>query len=101
MSCIKILSKEWFSAFPVNSGGNKSFGPISIDEFKSALENVKRDRVNSDTEKWIKETGFFAMFPPEMVVGTNAPLVGFLSAYNDGVKDFLNKNPSFYLWLQA
>ncbi len=100
MSFVKILSKEWFSSIPINSSGNKSFGPISIDEFKLALENVKRDRVNSDTERWIKETGFFALFPPEMVISTNTPLVGFLSAYNDGVKDFLSKNPLFYLWLQ-
>lgn len=93
---VKILSDSWFST--VTSNENKSFGPVSINQFHSALKNVILNIVESELEIWIKTTGFFARFPPELVYRHNKEVfISFLSNYSPNINDFLTENQSFYL----
>ena len=99
---IKILEGQWLSNFPVTSGENKSFGPITISDFHSALKTVKSGKkALSDLEIWISETGYFSTYPLELVVNhTDEAFARILNAYNNGTTEFLDKNHTFYLWIQ-
>ena len=101
---VKILPNEWLSAISISSGNNKSFGPITMPEFQLALKNVIRGRIVTATDKWIKENNFFATFPPEMIFSdeqSGIPLINYLCAYNPGAREFIDKYPSFYLWISG
>ena len=99
---IKILEGQWLTNFPVTSGENKSFGPITISDFHGALKTVKSGKkALSDLEIWISETGYLNTYPIELVVNhTEEAFAHILNEYNNGITEFLAKNHAFYLWLQ-
>ena len=99
---IKIFGNNWLTNFPVTSGNNKSFGPITMTDFYESLKVVLLDKpAISPLEKWIKDNGFLSTFPLELIHRhTEEAFARILNEYNKGTGDFLSKNNEFYLWLQ-
>lgn len=114
MNFVKICGSNWLSDVKItDSECHKSFGPITIDDLFTALENFFHGRVETDLEKWISENRFlknsvlYEVFRTEIpwyevddFEPTTAGVVkSIICEYNPKAKDFFANNETFYIWV--
>ena len=108
MNFVKIYGTNWLSDVKVTDNEwHKSFGPITMDDLFSALENIYFGIVETDLEKWISENKFlrnsvfgtfFRMERPFEPMTADV-VKSIICEYNPKAKDFFANNVTFYIWV--